>query len=123
MPFRTVLVVDDDNGIREVIQEALESEGYDTCAASNGKEALKILSWRADIGLVLLDLTMPVMSGSEFIKAVQSDFILSDTPIVVLSAVADEKNSNGAIAYLRKPLELCSIFDLVEKHCLKKRLN
>jgi PAS domain S-box-containing protein len=68
----TVLVVDDEDVVRRTARGALESFGYRTIPAENGREALEIYKGERGIALVLLDLTMPVMSGEETLRQLQA---------------------------------------------------
>ncbi len=80
----TILVVDDEDVVRRVAEGALKCYGYNTLSACNGKEALKVLEKNKDeIMLVLLDLTMPVMSGKETLAVIRDRF--TDVPVVVCS--------------------------------------
>jgi CheY-like chemotaxis protein len=80
----TILVVDDEDLVRRVAEGALKCYGYSTFSACNGKEALKVLEENQDeIMLVLLDLTMPVMSGKETLAVIRERF--TDVPVVVCS--------------------------------------
>ena len=80
----TILVVDDEDLVRRVAEGALKCYGYKTLSACNGKEALKVLEKNKDkIMLVLLDLTMPVMSGKETLAVIRERF--TDVPVVVCS--------------------------------------
>jgi CheY-like chemotaxis protein len=106
----TVLVVDDDEAIREVIAEVLRDEGYGVVTASNGLEALEALGRIAHPGLVLLDLMMPVMSGWEFLEHVRESDELRSVPIVVISAMS----APGVSAHLRKPVDLERLLGTVE---------
>ncbi|MDP6860592.1 MAG: ATP-binding protein [Verrucomicrobiales bacterium] len=80
----TILVVDDEDVVRRVAEGALKCYGYKTLSACNGKEALEVLEENEDeIMLVLLDLTMPVMSGKETLAIIRERF--ADVPVVVCS--------------------------------------
>ena len=80
----TILVVDDEDVVRRVAEGALKCYGYNTLSACNGKEALKVLEKNKDeIMLVLLDLTMPVMSGKETLAEIRDRF--TDVLVVVCS--------------------------------------
>ena len=77
-----ILVVDDEDVVRRVAEGALKCYGYKTLSACNGKEALEVLEENEDeIMLVLLDLTMPVMSGKETLAIIRERF--ADVPVVV----------------------------------------
>ncbi|HEV3192857.1 MAG TPA: response regulator [Polyangiaceae bacterium] len=106
---RSVLVVDDDEAIREVIAEVLRDEGYTVACAENGEQALWELSRGPHTDLVLLDLMMPVMSGWELIEELQADSKLSQIPIIIVSAMA----APGAAEHLAKPIDLKRLLDTV----------
>ena len=97
-----VLVVDDDDAIREVIAEVLRDEGYDVVCAGNGEQALSELRKERRPDLVLLDLMMPVMSGWELLEELQASSPLSLIPVVVVSAMT----APGACEHLAKPIDL-----------------
>ncbi len=86
-PFReTILIVDDDAHIREVIRYALSNAGYKTCEAGNGKECLEIFVDRTP-DLIILDILMPEMDGTEVCKEIREK---SKIPIIFLSSRDDE---------------------------------
>jgi len=98
----SILVVDDDEAIRQVVSEVLRDEGYEVVCAENGVEALRHL-YKADRpDLVLLDLMMPVMSGWEVLEQLQSNSELSQIPVVVVSAM----HAPGVSEHLAKPIDL-----------------
>jgi CheY-like chemotaxis protein len=87
---RSILIVDDDEEVRETLHDALAFEGFTVTVAHNGQEALEAL--RADERapwLVLLDLMMPVMDGRTFLKVRGADADLARIPVIVLSAGGD----------------------------------
>lgn len=106
---RNVLVVDDDEAIREVIAEVLRDEGYTVACAENGEQALRELNCGPHTDLVLLDLMMPVMSGWELIEELQADSKLSQIPIIIVSAMT----APGAAEHLAKPIDLKRLLDTV----------
>jgi CheY-like chemotaxis protein len=97
---KRVLVVEDEDVIRETFGLALELEGYKVFTAANGKEALDLLSKIPAPCLILLDLMMPVMNGWEFIEAVQKDASLSTIPVVVVTAYGDQAKKIQAAGLL-----------------------
>jgi CheY-like chemotaxis protein len=105
----SVLVVDDDQAIREVIAEVLRDEGYEVVCAENGVQALDELRKDHPPNLVLLDLMMPVMSGWEVLEQLQSDDHLAQIPVVVVSAM----NAPGVREHLAKPIDLDRLLDTV----------
>ncbi|HET9595778.1 MAG TPA: response regulator [Anaeromyxobacteraceae bacterium] len=110
MPHRKVLVVEDDHLIREAIAEALDEEGFEVVEAANGKEALEKLH-AEPASLVLLDLMMPVMDGWQFREAQLHDPAISEIPVVVLSAVKDDRVP--AERHFSKPCDLDELLDTV----------
>ena len=104
---KRILVVDDDDTIRELIVMALDDEGYETAVACHGAEALAQLG-RCPADLILLDMRMPVMDGWEFARAYRAA-PGPHAPMVVLTAgrsASEAATTIGAAAYLAKPFEL-----------------
>ena len=106
-----VLVVDDEVDQRELTREILEIFGHRVRVASNGREALDQLLTSELPALILLDITMPVMSGREFLHEIAGSFPhLANIPVVVVSAVADfaelEKIYSCVVAIIKKPMKL-----------------
>lgn len=103
--MQTVLVIDDDEGLRDTIGLMLETEGFRPALADNGKTGLQqALSLRPD--LVLVDLRMPGLGGIEVCKQIRAAGL--KTPLIVLSAVGDEMDKVllleiGADDYVVKP--------------------
>jgi CheY-like chemotaxis protein len=114
-----VLVVDDDRDIRETIQEILEYEGYQVTTARNGLEALAVARTARPM-MILLDLFMPVMDGTEFRRRQLEDQTVAAIPVVVISAAAGIEEriaSLGVAAHLEKPLDIEALFSTVAHHC------
>lgn len=108
-----VLIVEDDVALREVFREALESNGYSTCIASNGVEGLERFEERVP-NLILLDLIMPRMDGWEALERLRR---VSDCPVIIVTAKGTAEDiirgllESGADDYLVKPFgidELCA---------------
>ena len=115
MAQKTVLLVEDDPDIRDIVQDVLEAEGYDVVPASHGKQALEFLSGAREgerPDLVILDIMMPLVDGRHVLEAIRSDRSMASVPVVVMSAVEHEKPA-GAAAFLRKPFSLDTLFDAV----------
>lgn len=109
---RRVLVVDDDESIRDSLREAFEDEGYTVATASNGEEALARLrdgASRPDV--VILDLVLPVIDGGRVYQAMQADPALSKVPVVV-STATPARAPKGVIT-IPKPLKLHRLLDTV----------
>ncbi|NUQ76472.1 MAG: response regulator [Polyangiaceae bacterium] len=117
---KLVLVVDDDPDIRETVREILEEQGYRVVDAENGREALGRLRAGSMPDLILLDLSMPVMSGPEFCSEQQKDPKLSRIPVVVVTATGspDQKVAKLPInGLLRKPVGLDELLGTVQRFC------
>ncbi|HEX4462894.1 MAG TPA: response regulator [Polyangia bacterium] len=115
-----VLVIDDDVDIRDSIGDILELRGYRVARAANGREALERLKSGPPPCVILLDLMMPVLNGWEFREQQSRDARLAGVPVVVISGdgSTDEKAAKiGVSEFLRKPLELSAILDVVRRHC------
>jgi two-component system, chemotaxis family, chemotaxis protein CheY len=116
-PF-TILLVEDDHDVREALGETLRDHGYEVQTATDGQNALEVLRAGLRPGLILLDLMMPRMSGSEFRTVQRADPDLAVFPVVLLSADArmEEKAQglkvDGAI---RKPIDLDQLFTTIER--------
>jgi CheY-like chemotaxis protein len=115
-----VLVVEDDEDMREILTQLLEYHGWHTYAASDGVEGLEALQ-RHRPSLVLLDLAMPRMNGAEFRAAQRQlpDKRLANVPVVVVSAVHDApayKSELNAADVLVKPFETDRLLKAVESH-------
>lgn len=113
---RPVLVIDDDDSIRELVQMALRDEGYDVLTAQHGGAALSLLG-REDPGLILLDMRMPVMDGWEFIALLRSRASLAGIPVGVQTAEVDRTLPGGVSFVLGKPIDLDALLTLVRHHC------
>jgi two-component system response regulator CpxR len=112
---KIVLVVDDEQGLLEVVRFVLEGEGFEVETARNGVEALERLRSGMRPSLMLLDLMMPVMSGWELLDEVAKIPTLAPPPIVVLTA-AGSMGVPGAAEVLRKPYDLGLLLETVERH-------
>ena len=77
--MKRILIIEDDISIHECLEELLRNNGYDTCNAYSGTEALLLLE-KEKYDLILLDLMLPGMNGEQIIEKIK------DTPIIVLSA-------------------------------------
>jgi two-component system chemotaxis response regulator CheY len=113
-----IMLVEDDEAIRESIVELMEGEGYTILAAPNGAEALALLHNTAALpALILLDLMMPVMDGFAFCEARAKVARIADIPVVIMSAdghVRQKQDRTGAADYIKKPLDIDDLLARVE---------
>jgi len=119
---RPILIVDDDDSIRELMAMALADEGYAVLTAQHGGAALRLLSSNAP-GLILLDMRMPVMDGWEFARTYR-ELPGPHVPIIVVTAaheVAERAAQVNADAYLAKPFDIDDLLAIVGKHVVGDR--
>jgi CheY-like chemotaxis protein len=116
----SILVIDDDDAIREALSALLEDEGYPVATAANGLDALTYLQSRPLPSLILLDLKMPVMNGRQFRAAQQQDAALAEIPVAVLSAhVTNEVRAEvDADAFLGKPFDIEMLLATISRLCV-----
>src|SRR5688572_28378669 len=104
---RAVMIVDDDDAIRDALQDVLRDEGYEVMEASDGQQALGQLMGGRRPDAILLDLWMPVMDGWQFRDAVLEDPELRDIPMIVLTAARHQRADElGVAEVLTKPVTL-----------------
>jgi CheY-like chemotaxis protein len=116
---QTILLVEDDDDSREVLQMLVESCGYELLEAADGAEALVLLREHHPC-LILLDLMMPGMDGFQFREAQLREPSIASVPVVVLSgggAVPEQAAAIGAVGYLVKPPELKEVQAMLSVHC------
>lgn len=105
----TILLVEDDAGVREMVTDFLTGEGYTVLAVASGEAALETFSERVD--LVLLDLMLPKMSGLSVLKALRQKSVV---PVIILTAKGSDADKMmglglGADDYLTKPFSLVEL--------------
>src|SRR5580693_8885255 len=119
-----VLVVDDEKGIRKLLEAMLQKKGYEAFGVESAEEALEVLS-RETFGLVITDLRLPGLSGEELLERLKNRF--PNIPVVVISAFGKTKNivdviKRGAEDYLSKPFTLEDLEVVVLKALEKHKL-
>src|SRR6266542_2962623 len=119
----TILVIDDDAGIRELVTIFLSFKGFPAVGLAHGAAAIAYLQQQAPLPqLILLDLTMPVMDRVAFRHAQQQDPHLMSIPVVVMSAVEELLAPQvPADAYLPKPIDFDTLLPLIEQYCYQSR--
>jgi CheY-like chemotaxis protein len=113
-----VLIVEDDDDVREMMELLLKSHDYETMTARNGLEALAQMRRRRPC-LVLLDIHMPLMSGWEFRRRQLDDPSLADVPVVCITALFDPEDvvRQLGLPCLSKPADFPTVMHEVEAHC------
>jgi CheY-like chemotaxis protein len=117
---KTVLIVDDDKNIRDILKEKLATAGYVTLEAENGKIALDVFH-ENKIDVILLDINMPVMDGHEFLKSLRLSQEGKKVPVLVLSNLAGHEDIVEAFDehitdYLLKPnISLTNVVEKIQK--------
>jgi CheY-like chemotaxis protein len=114
---KTVLIVDDELGIVEVLEFILSDAGYVVASALNGEEALAQLK-QISPDVVVLDLMMPIMSGAEVLKAIRHDSRYSETPVILTSALPEDTVRTRCRDYnlfVRKPFKSQQMLDAIAR--------
>lgn len=112
---RHVLVVEDDEMLRQTIRWALEEEGVEVEIAADGQEAVDSVAQRRP-RLVLLDMGLPLINGDGVASAIRAQYGLA-VPVIVLTAdgrAAEKAERVGAVAYLHKPFEIDDLISTVQ---------
>lgn len=109
-----VLIVDDEEDVRESVRDVVELTGCKAITAADGAEGLRLLRGGLPC-LVIVDLLMPGMSGSEMIEQMQHDPALAGVPIVV-STSAPERAPKG-VAILPKPIDIKTLHAWIRDAC------
>jgi CheY-like chemotaxis protein len=113
----TVLVVDDEFGIAELLEAVLVDEGHRVLTASNGKHGLEVLQ-KEKPDVIFLDYMMPVMDGASMLSSLKSDPALRDTPVVMMSSIPEAtvaERCQGYELFLRKPFNVFYVIGVVDQ--------
>ncbi len=115
-----ILVVEDDEDLRDSVCMLLEAEGFQAVGVHNGLEALRYMAAHGPPCVILLDLMMPGMSGGEFRTRQLADVQLARVPTIVVSAMDpthQQAQVLSAAAYLTKPVNANQLSQTVRQHC------
>jgi CheY-like chemotaxis protein len=114
-----ILIVEDNRDCRETLADLLDLSGYEVDCAANGQEALDHLRKGRLPALILLDWSMPVMGGREFLLHKQADPRLAPIPVVAVSAVTDrfDPAGLGLAGQVQKPLDFRDLLKLIFPFC------
>ncbi len=105
MAYQKIMVVDDEMRIRKIVRDFLVRDGYDVVEAQDGEEALDLFYQDHEIGLIILDVMLPKLSGFDVAREIRET---SKVPIVILTAKSDEQDELqgfdiGVDEYISKP--------------------
>lgn len=113
-----VAIVEDDAEFRNMLRELLEEEQYRVVALANGAEALATLRGDLMPDVILLDVSMPVMDGFDFLRHRDEDPQLSTVPVVlVTNAKPHERPTAGVSDVVRKPIDIDEILFAIKRYC------
>ena len=113
-----VAIIEDDSEFRNMLRELLEEEQYRVVALANGAEALEKLRGDAVPDVILLDVSMPVMDGFDFLRFRNDDPRLSQVPVVlVTNAKPHERPTVGVNDVVRKPIDIDEILFAIKRYC------
>ncbi|MGK7376499.1 response regulator [Planococcus sp. 1R117A] len=115
--MKTILIVDDQMGIRLLLNEVFKKEGFHTLMAANGKEAIQ-KAMETQPNLVLLDMRMPGMDGIEILKSLKE--LQKEIHVIMMTAygeldLIEESIDSGAARYFTKPFDVFEIRDAVKQ--------
>ena len=114
---KTILIVDDEFGVLEVLEFILNDAGFTVVSALNGQDALARLE-ETTPDLAIVDFMMPILDGSGVIKAIRSDQRLRDIPIILASALPEKtirERCDGYTTFLRKPYKTEELMEEISK--------
>ena len=112
-----VLVVDDNDAVRDGLMFLLNTYGYRAVGAADGREALAHLEAGLRPCLILLDLRMPRFSGRWFLERKRRDRRFANIAVAVMSATDARRQLQGIVAQLPKPIPVHELLAVVEAHC------
>ena len=116
----TILIVDDEPILRQLFQKVLEHEGHVVLTAANGRDALAVMRERVP-DLIMLDLLMPTMDGTTFLRLMRRHAEWANVPVVIMTAVANETHirSVGALGVKDYLLKAGFSFPLLKERIRK----
>lgn len=97
-----VLVIEDDDDLRETLQEVLDHAGFENACVEDGAQGLRVIAERGAPRLIFLDLVMPVMDGWTFLSALRADPRYAEVPVIVTTSAPSR--APGGVLVLQKPV-------------------
>ena len=112
----TVLIVEDEFAIADLLEMVLTDEGYRVLLAANGHQGLERLAEGPRPDLVISDYMMPLLDGAGLVQAMQDNEMLRDIPCIIMSSMPEASvrgRTAGYAAFVRKPFQLAAVVQLV----------
>jgi CheY-like chemotaxis protein len=100
-----ILIIEDDHDIRVAYRSALESHGLEIFSAANGRDGLQLLS-KITPKLIILDISMPIMNGVEFLKVKDSHPLYKDIPVLIVTCKFEKEDILKKHMCLSKPVDI-----------------
>jgi CheY-like chemotaxis protein len=111
---KKILVIDDDPMIVKYLVTLFSDNGYDTCTAFDGVQALEVVT-SVHPDLITLDLEMPQEWGSRFYRKLSKDKILKKIPVIVISGLSGDHAVKNAVAFIKKPFDPDKLLGIIKK--------
>jgi two-component system chemotaxis response regulator CheY len=120
-----ILLLEDEEDLREMLCETLQAVGYQVLVAPDGEDGLKQFNAHPDIAMIVTDLKMPKMNGLQFMTAVKKLQLINEPPMVVMTAysqqkVIDEGKKLGIAAWIVKPVKKDMLLETLQKILKRK---
>jgi CheY-like chemotaxis protein len=115
--MKTIVVIDDEFGLADVLAATLSEVGFRVHTAANGVQGLEVMAENPP-DLVILDFMMPLLDGPGVLRAMRVDPRLSSVPVVMISAMPESAvraRCSGYVAFLRKPFEFDAVLGAVHR--------
>lgn len=113
--MHTIVLIDDEFGLADVVAATLSDAGYRVFAAVNGAQGLDVMAEHPP-DLVLLDYMMPLLDGPGVVKAMRADPKLAHLPVILMSAMPEavvQRRTTDYVGFLRKPFEFEQLIEAV----------
>lgn len=118
MPRGRILILEDDEDVRDALSEALAEAGLEVAVACDGVEGLERLRAGPRPDVILLDLRMPRLGGEAFLKALRADPVHEHVPVITMTAgLAVPDAEDEVVAHLRKPFDVDDLLGVVLSLC------
>jgi DNA-binding response OmpR family regulator len=115
--MKTIVIVDDEFGLADVLTATLSDIGFRVFSATNGQQGLEVMAGHPP-DLVILDYMMPLLDGAGVLKAMRLDQKLAAVPVIMMSAAPESvvrAQCHGYAAFLRKPFDFETLLNAVER--------